>query len=82
MEATSPELIELDGRKRAPLRPFARYERYFVNEEPDGTLILTPAVVMSDLEARLLRNDPALHARLEESTAHPEQLVRRKLDKR
>lgn len=82
METTTAhqtELIELDSRKRAPLRPFAQHNRYFVSAEADGTLILTPAVVMSELEARLLRKDPALFARLEESTAHPERLVRRKL---
>jgi hypothetical protein len=73
------ELIELDNRKRAPLRAYAHHDRYFVNEEADGTLILTPAVVMSSLEARLLRSNPELHARLEESTAHPERLIRRKL---
>lgn len=76
---TMTELIELDSRKRAPLRQHARHDRYFVSEEPDGTIVLTPAVVMTEAEARLLRNDPALHARLVESTAHPERLTRRKL---
>jgi hypothetical protein len=80
--APGSQLIELDSRKRAPLRPFARHQRYIVSEEPDGTLVLTPAVVMSELEARLLRNNPALLAKLEESTAHPERLVRHKLTKK
>jgi hypothetical protein len=74
-------LIQLDGRKRAPLRMFARHERYLVSEEADGTLVLTPAVVMSELEIRLLSNNPALYARLRESTVHPERLVRHKVDK-
>lgn len=80
--APGNQLIELDSRKRAPLRPFARHQRYIVSEESDGTLILTPAVVMSELEARLLRNSPAVFAHLEESTAHPERLVRHKLTKK
>lgn len=73
------ELIELDGRKRAPLRGLARHERYLVSADDDGTLVLTPAVVMTELEAALLGKNPELLGRLKESTAHPERLVRHRL---
>lgn len=49
-------LIKLDQRRRASLGRIGRPEhrRYLVHEEPDGTLILTPAVVVpvSDLVPR------------------------------
>jgi hypothetical protein len=61
------ELIELDGRKRAPLRGLARHERYLVSADDDGTLVLTPAVVMTELEAALLGKNPELLGRLKES---------------
>lgn len=50
---TTGVLIELDQRRRASLGRVGRHEQYLAREEPDGTLVLTPAVVMrvSDLEA-------------------------------
>jgi hypothetical protein len=50
-----------------------------VSADADGTLVLTPAVVMSELEATLLSKNPELLARLRESTAHPERLVRHRI---
>jgi len=47
-------LIELDDRRRASLGKVGRHRRYLAHEEPDGTLVLVPAVVMSDVQARLL----------------------------
>ena len=70
-------LVELDSRRRAALGRLAHHDRYLVTEEPDGTLIFTPAVVMTDLEAKLLRNDPELMRQLEGKMAHPERLRRR-----
>lgn len=51
-------LVELDSRRRITLGRLGNpeHERYLVTEEPDGTLILTPAVVMSAHEAALLRH--------------------------
>jgi len=71
-------LIELDPRRRVSLGRVGRPEhtRYLVHEEEDGTLVLTPAAVVSDLEARFLR-DPTLLSRIEEERRHPEQLLRR-----
>lgn len=72
-------LLELDDRRRASLGRIGRpeHKRYLVTEEPDGTLILKPAVVMAEHEARLLAN-PVLMARIAQDLAHPEKLVRRK----
>lgn len=47
-------LIELDARGRASLKSLATHERYLVSVEDDGTIVMTPAVVMSEAESRLL----------------------------
>jgi hypothetical protein len=70
-------LIELDSRRRLALGKLGKPEhtRYLVDEQPDGTLVLTPAVVMRQHEAGLIRN-PALVARLEAELADPSKWVR------
>lgn len=50
------ELVEVDSRRRVTLGAHARHQRYLVTSEPDGTVILTPAVVLSEAEARFVRN--------------------------
>ena len=59
-------LIEVDARRRMSLGRIGRVEhtRYLASEQPDGTVILTPAVVMSEAEARIL-SDPALAANIQ-----------------
>jgi hypothetical protein len=47
-------LIELDDRRRVTLGKLGWHRRYLAHEEPDGTLVLTPAVVMTEAQARLL----------------------------
>ena len=71
------QLIELDGRRRAALGRLGNpdHNLYLVDEEPDGTLIFTPAVVMSAHEAALLRN-PELVAQIEAYQADPSRAVR------
>jgi hypothetical protein len=66
-------IVELDGRRRASLGRIGRAEhtRYLAHEEPDGSIVLTPAVVMSEIEASFLRNRH-LVAAIEENRAHPE----------
>ena len=75
----SERVLELDERRRASLGKIGRPEhrRYLVTEEPDGTLILVPAVVLSELEARFLANRELVN-RVEANRAHPERLVRRR----
>lgn len=67
-----PHLIELDARRRVALGKFGKPEhtRYLVTEHPDGSLLLTPAVVMTVHEVALLRN-PELVAQIEEDLADP-----------
>ncbi|MCY7289234.1 MAG: hypothetical protein LH624_13530 [Cryobacterium sp.] len=71
-------LVELDDRRRLSLGRIGRAEhtRYLVAEEPDGTLVLTPAVVMSELEAKLLANSELVE-RIQANRADPRRLVRR-----
>jgi len=64
-------LIELDERRRASLGKIGRHSRYLVREEPDGTLIFEPAVVLTEAEQRYLNNG-ALVAQIEDNRAHPE----------
>ena len=68
-------LVTADPRGRVtvgqPDRP------YLVHEEPDGTVVLEPAVVMSELERRF-RENAALQASIEYARAHPEQRVGRR----
>jgi hypothetical protein len=72
------QLVELDERRRVSLGRLGNPEhtRYLVVEEPDGTLVFTPAVVMSELEAKLLANH-GLVERIAENRADPSRLVRR-----
>jgi hypothetical protein len=76
----SDVLIELDNRRRATVR-LGRHSRYLAHEEPDGTLILKPAVVLTEAELAL-RSNPALVQRIEDAIARPETMVRRGRPKR
>jgi hypothetical protein len=51
---TEPILLEVDSRRRVSLGQMATHDRYLAHTEDDGTIILTPAVVMAASEARLL----------------------------
>ncbi len=50
--------------------------RYLMHEESDGTLVLEPAVVMTELERSFLANT-GLQNRIEEARRHPERQVTR-----
>jgi hypothetical protein len=52
-EEARRSLLEVDSRRRISLGSLAEHDRYLVDVEADGTIILTPAVVMSAAEARL-----------------------------
>lgn len=64
-------LIELDDRRRASLGKLGRHRRYLAHEEPDGTLVLTPATVMSEAQAHLLAR-PEVMADIDAFVAEPE----------
>jgi len=72
-----PQLVELDARRRVALGRLGKSEhsRYLVTEQPDGTLIFTPAVVMSEHEAALLRH-PQLVEQIEADRKDPSRGVR------
>lgn len=71
-------LIEVDERRRLSLGKIGRPEhrRYLAHEEPNGTLVLVPAVVVPESQARLLAN-PELVEQIERSVADPSTRVRR-----
>ena len=66
------QLVELDSRRRVALGRLGNPEhsRYLVTEHSDGTLVFTPAVVMTAHEAALLRR-PDLVAQIEADLADP-----------
>lgn len=68
------QLIETDKRGRASLGKASA--RYLMREEADGTLILEPATVVTELERQFMANS-ALQAQIEYAQAHPEQRRRR-----
>ncbi|MGH3504799.1 MAG: hypothetical protein ACRDQA_28475 [Nocardioidaceae bacterium] len=64
-------LIELDDRRRVSLGKLGRHQRYLAHEEPDGTLVLTPAAIMSKAQASLLAR-PEVMADIDGFVADPE----------
>ncbi|MGH9094244.1 MAG: hypothetical protein ACRDXE_03695 [Acidimicrobiales bacterium] len=69
------QIVETDARGRASLgRP---ERRYLMHEEPDGTLVLEPAVVVTELERRFMANC-ALQAQIDYARSHPEERVKRR----
>jgi hypothetical protein len=53
------------------------YDRYTVEEFPDGTLVLTPAITISPLELAALR-DPAVMAAAAEAKAGDRSALRQR----
>lgn len=73
-DGVSERVVDTDKRGRATLGPADR--RYLMHEESDGTLILEPAVVVSELERRFMAN-AAIQAQIAYAQDHPEQRVSR-----
>ena len=74
-EANTGILVTTDERGRASLgHAGTTYPR---SEYPDGTIVLEPASVISDLERRYLENT-ALVAQIAYARSHPEQQRRRR----
>lgn len=71
-------LIELDERRRVSLGKIGRPEhrRYLAHEEPDGTLVFVPAVVVPESQARLLANHDLVD-QIERTVADPSTRIRR-----
>lgn len=70
--------ITVDARRRTSLAKVGRQsdDRYLVEEFPDGTLVLTPAVTLSLAEVAALR-DPEIRAALDQTLGTKPTLTRR-----
>ena len=64
-------LLEVDSRRRISLGALATHDRYLVDVEHDGTIVLTPAVVISVAEARL-HAAPETSRKIDEFLDNPE----------
>lgn len=51
MTQDSQKLLELDARRRVSLGALAHHNYYFAEEQDDGVIVLTPAVVMPATQA-------------------------------
>lgn len=69
------QLIETDARGRASLARPGR--RYLMHEEADGTLVLEPAVVVTELERRFMANS-LVQTEIAYAKDHPEQRLPRR----
>ncbi len=69
MDASTDQLLELDNRRRTTIR-VGRHRRYLAHEEPDGTLILRPAVVLTEDDIAL-RTAPGLINQINANLADP-----------
>jgi hypothetical protein len=76
MDDTRQSMLEVDSRRRISLGPLAVHDRYLVEVEEDGTIVLTPAVVMSAAQARLLAAGETSR-KVDEFPDHPETGSRR-----
>lgn len=62
-------LIELDPRRRVTLK-LGHHDRYLATELPNGTIVLKPAVVLTEDEL-ILRSNPELLDRINSSLRNP-----------
>jgi hypothetical protein len=69
-------LIELDDRRRVSLGRLASHDRYLATVEPDGTIVLHPAVVMTAAQAKL-DDRPELSTGIDTFLADPSGAVSR-----
>lgn len=76
MQEVRKSVLEVDSRRRISLGPLAEHDRYLVDVEEDGTIVLTPAVVMSAAQARLLAATETSRM-IDEFLDHPETGSRR-----
>jgi len=76
VDETKQSVLEVDSRRRISLGPLAEHDRYLVEVEEDGTIVLTPAVVMSVAQAQLLAATETSR-RIDDFLDHPETGSRR-----
>lgn len=73
------EVLTVDDRGRTSLARVRtqHYDRYLVQEFPDGTLVLTPAVTISALELAALK-DPTVRKAIAEARSGDRSQLRRR----
>jgi hypothetical protein len=69
-------VIEVDSRRRISLGKLGHHDRYLATEQPDGTILLEPAVILTASEHAYLQNHQ-LQSQIEHNRAHPERRRRR-----
>ena len=69
-------LVEVDSRRRISLGQLGQHSRYLATVDSDGSILLRPAVVITELEARLMT--PALADRVAANREDPSRLVKRR----
>lgn len=70
-------LLDVDERRRTTLSKVGHHRQYLAEELPDGTVVLHPAVVMPEVQARLLAAPDVLAAITSANRLSPDELVRR-----
>jgi hypothetical protein len=80
-DGTQDLVVESDERGRVSLARAGVQpsQRYVVHVEPDGSVILSPAAVVTAYEARFLQNTQLVE-QIEDNRSHPERL--RKVDRK
>jgi hypothetical protein len=72
--------VVLDDRRRTSFARIGRkdHAKYLVEEHEDGTIVLTPAVTISQHELNMLRNPDVMAALKEAAAGDPTTLRRRR----
>lgn len=71
MGIVKPVVIEVDSRRRVSLGKLGHHDTYLATEQPDGTIMLEPAVLLSEAEHAFLQNID-LRRQIDDNRAHPE----------
>jgi hypothetical protein len=66
-----PVVIEVDSRRRVSLGKLGHHDTYLATEQPDGTITLEPAVILTEAEHAFLQN-MELRRQIDHNRAHPE----------
>lgn len=54
-------LLEVDARRHISLKKIGHHDRYLANEHEDGTITLTPAIVLTPAEIHYLQDAEIQH---------------------
>lgn len=69
--------LDVDERRRTTLSRLGHHRKYVGEELPDGTLVLHPAVLMLEVQARLLAAPELLRTLTEAGSRPDDEFVRR-----